>query len=161
MNTGKVYFEIIARNVLAMNVWKLAGFMVIFLYLNNLSWSVLAQFIAGTSLFQGTEQVNDRNWYEAVLVIPLIETLIFQFLVLHYLLKYLPAWLAVFLSGLVFSALHYYNPAYMMATFLPGLGLALIVYAKGYLGGKKLLAISLVFLIHALNNWASYFFRTN
>lgn len=160
MNTGKGYFEILATNVQAMNAWKLGGFMLVFLYLNNLTWSVLAQLITGTSLFTGTEQVNNRNWYETVLVIPLFETLIFQFLVLHCLLKYLPAWIAVILSGFVFSAMHYYNPAYMMATLLPGLGLAIIVYAKGYLGGNKLLAISLVFLIHSLNNWASYLFRS-
>lgn len=153
------YFDYLFDSLLSMNVWKLISASLIFFYLNSMFWSVLAQIIQNESLFSGTDKLTKGDPYFFVFIAPFLETIVFQFLLLHILLKNFKPWIAVVSSGLLFGCMHQYNMYYMMAAFLPGVFFAAIVYAKGYLGNNKLFSVLLVYVIHSLNNGFAFILK--
>ena len=154
-----VYFDYLIESLHSINVWKLMGGSLVFFYLNSMFWSVLAQILQSESLFSGTEKLTAGNHYFFVFVAPFLETIIFQYLLLHIVLKNFKPWMAVLISGLLFACMHQYNLYYMLAAFLPGIFFAAIVYAKGYLGNNKLFAVLLVYVIHSLNNGFAFILK--
>ncbi len=153
------YLDYLFESLLSINVWKLMGGSLVFFYLNSMFWTVLAQILQSESLFSGTEKLEGGNPYFFVFVAPLLETIIFQYLLLNIFLKYFKPWIAIVLSGLIFGFMHQYNVYYMMAAFLPGVFFAAIVYAKGYLGNNKLFAVLLAYVIHSLNNGFAFILK--
>jgi membrane protease YdiL (CAAX protease family) len=159
MKPRHVYFDYLFESLLSINVWKLIVGSLVFFYLNSMFWTVLSQILQSKSLFSGTEKLTTGNQYFFVFVAPFLETLVFQYLLLHILLKNLKPSVAVVLSGLLFGTMHQYNMYYMMAAILPGIFFAAIVYAKGYLGNNKLFALLLVYVIHSLNNGFAFILK--
>ncbi len=97
--------------------------------------------------------------FAALVVAPLVETLICQWLVFRIAiaLGLLPriSWLVVILSGLCFGATHFYSPGYIFVTFFDGL-----VLATGFLfSGKMARAFWVVCLAHAIFNAYIMVFR--
>ena len=159
MKLRHVYFDYLFDRLLSMNVWRLMGGSLVFFYLNSMFWNVLAQILQSESLFSGTEKLNAGDPYFFVFVAPFLETLVFQYWLLHILLKNFKPGIAVVLSGLLFACMHQYNLYYMMAAFLPGVFFAAIVYAKGFLANNKLFAVLLVYVIHSLNNGFAFILK--
>ncbi len=90
----------------------------------------------------------------AVVVAPLIETLLFQSLVIEIICKLIKRprkniWISVIASSLAFSMNHTYSISYMVITFFAGLILAIAYYLGRY---RKEGPIVLVFVIHSLYN---------
>ena len=93
----------------------------------------------------------------AVLVVPLIETLLFQSLIIEIICKIIKRprkniCLALMVSSLAFAFNHTYSLGYFIITFFGGIILALAYYLGRY---RKESAIILVFIIHAMYNLAS------
>ena len=93
----------------------------------------------------------------AVLVVPLIETLLFQSLIIEIICKILKRprkniCIAVMVSSLAFAFNHTYSLSYFIITFFGGIILALAYYLGRY---RKESAIILVFIIHSMYNLAS------
>jgi len=88
-----------------------------------------------------------------ILAAPLIETLIFQFLVIYLLLRFtrFPLWIVICISALIFGVLHYYSIFYVFYAFVMGIILAVAFVIckqkKGYF-----YAFWVVALIHSLFN---------
>lgn len=99
----------------------------------------------------------DNRWVEMLvllLVAPLLETLLFQSLIIELVCKFIKRprnslYLALILSALAFALNHTYSISYFIFTFVGGLILALAYFAGRY---RRENAVLLVFLIHALYN---------
>ena len=90
----------------------------------------------------------------AVIVVPLIETLIFQSLIIEVICKIIKRprrniCIAVLVSSLAFGLNHSYSLSYVIFTFFGGIGLALAYYLGRY---RKEGAITLVFILHSMYN---------
>ena len=90
----------------------------------------------------------------AVVVAPLIETLLFQSLIIEIICKFIKRprkniWISVITSSLAFSLNHTYSISYMVITFFAGVILAKAYYLGRY---RKEGAIVLVFAIHSMYN---------
>lgn len=90
----------------------------------------------------------------AIIVVPLIETLLFQSLIIEIICKLIKRprkniWVAVLASSLAFAFNHMYSIGYVIITLLAGIILAFAYYLGRY---RKESAIILVFLIHSLYN---------
>jgi hypothetical protein len=85
------------------------------------------------------------------LVVPLIETLLFQFLPVRLLRRRLHAkwWVTILVSAALFAAWHYYSPGYVIFAFLIGVVLA-YCFALRDVPGKH--GFVLTFFVHALRN---------
>jgi len=93
----------------------------------------------------------------AVIAVPLIETLLFQSLVIEIICRIIKRprnniLLAVLVSSLAFALNHTYSLYYVIFTFFVGIIYALAYYLGRY---RKESAIILVFLIHSLYNLSS------
>ncbi len=93
----------------------------------------------------------------AVIVVPIIETLLFQSLIIEVICKIIMRprrniCIAVFASSLAFALNHTYSVSYFIFTFGVGIILAVAYYLGRY---RKESAVVLVFLIHAMYNLSS------
>jgi len=93
----------------------------------------------------------------AVIVAPLIETLLFQSLIIEIVCKIIKRprrniFVAVMISSLAFALNHTYSLSYFIFTFFVGVIFALAYYLGRY---RKESAIILVFLIHSIYNLSS------
>lgn len=93
----------------------------------------------------------------AVIVVPIIETLLFQSLIIEVICKIIKRprrniCIAVFASSLAFALNHTYSVSYFIFTFGVGIILAVAYYLGRY---RKESAVVLVFLIHAIYNLSS------
>jgi len=93
----------------------------------------------------------------AVIVVPLLETLLFQSLIIEIICKIIKRprkniCIALIVSSLAFSLNHTYSLSYVIMTFFWGIIFALAYYLGRY---RKESAIILVFLIHSLYNLSS------
>jgi len=87
----------------------------------------------------------------AILVAPLIETILFQSLIIEIICKIIKRprkniWISVIVSSAAFALSHTYSVSYIFITFLAGIILALAYYLGRY---RKEGAIILVFVIHS------------
>jgi membrane protease YdiL (CAAX protease family) len=90
----------------------------------------------------------------AVIAAPLIETLLFQSLIIEVICKIIKRprrniYIAVFASALAFALNHTYSVSYVIYTFFGGIIYSLAYYLGRY---RKESAIILVFLLHSLDN---------
>ena len=90
----------------------------------------------------------------ALIAVPIIETLLFQSLVIEIICKFIKRprnniWIAVLASSSAFALNHTYSISYIIITFLAGFILAFAYYLGRY---RKESAIVLVFIIHSLYN---------
>jgi membrane protease YdiL (CAAX protease family) len=90
----------------------------------------------------------------AVIAAPLIETLLFQPLIIEVICKIIKRprrniYIAVFASALAFALNHTYSVSYVIYTFTGGIIYSLAYYLGRY---RKESAIILVFLLHSLDN---------
>ena len=93
-----------------------------------------------------------------IILVPLIETLIFQSLIISVICKLIKRARSNFYPAIVFSAFafslnHSYNAYYMIYTFIVGTILAFAYYIARY---RKESAVLLVFAIHATYNFTSF-----
>ncbi len=93
----------------------------------------------------------------AVILAPLIETLLFQSLIIEIICRIIRRprkniFIAVIVSSLAFALNHTYSLSFFIITFFGGIVLALAYYLGRY---RKESAIILVFLIHSLYNLSS------
>lgn len=87
----------------------------------------------------------------AVVIAPIIETLIFQYAIIETLLNLkVHPWISIIISALLFGVSHWYNPIYVIVLTVVGCILAYYYVALRYQNGFT--QISLVVLIHALFN---------
>ena len=101
------------------------------------------------------------NLLVTVFVVPLIETLIFQSLIIEIICKVIKRprkniCIAVIASSLAFALNHTYSLSYFFITLFAGMILALAYYFGRY---RKESAIILVFLIHSIYNLTSSFYN--
>lgn len=109
-----------------------------------------------------SEYTKFEMFFEAVFLAPLIETVIFQFILIELFLygfsklpntrKYV---LSVLLSGTFFGILHLYNTSYMIATAILGwiFGSIYIFYKIN----QKIKPFFAVFIIHSFDNLITLF----
>ncbi|MDR0437032.1 MAG: CPBP family intramembrane metalloprotease [Bacteroidales bacterium] len=89
----------------------------------------------------------------SVLIAPLMETLVFQFLVIYLLLRFtrFPLWIVICISALIFGILHTYSVFYVFYAFVGG-----IIFAVAFVACKQkrgyFYAFWVVALIHGLYN---------
>jgi len=97
------------------------------------------------------------NLLIAVIVVPLIETLLFQSLIIEIICRIIKRprkniCIAVMVSALAFALNHTYSLGYIIMTFFWGIIFAIAYYLGRY---RKESAIILVFLIHSFYNLSS------
>ena len=97
----------------------------------------------------------------AVIVAPLIETLLFQSLIIEIVCNFIKRprkniWISVIASSLAFSMNHTYSISYMVITFFAGVILAMAYYLGRY---RKEGAIVLVYAIHSVYNLLTSLFN--
>lgn len=97
-----------------------------------------------------------------IILVPLIETLIFQTLIISVICKLIKRsrnnfYPAIIFSAIAFSLNHSYNIYYMIYTFIAGTILAFAYYIARY---RKESAVLLVFTIHASFNFTSFLLDT-
>lgn len=93
----------------------------------------------------------------AVIVVPLLETLLFQSLIIEIICKIIKRprkniYIALIVSSLAFALNHTYSLSYVIFTFFVGIIFALAYYLGRY---RKESAIILVFIIHSIYNLSS------
>lgn len=101
-----------------------------------------------------------RNTYEAlitiVVVAPLVETYLIQYLFFKYLTGRLPQWTIIVLSGLVFGLMHHYSIGYVLYAIPSGLLLSSSYAFR--LRSKPFVCTTLIHAVYnligfILNNW--------
>lgn len=152
-------FEKLVKWSLTIPAWLLFLLSLLLLVANNFMWPIIARHFGAGSIFRGTKRWADIFHDKSMLMLyaPIIETLIFQYLLLHLLLKFLRPWVAVTTAGLVFGILHFYNPYYSLAAMLAGFIFAIIFYAYWKGKGELFEALLLVILVHSSANAISFF----
>ena len=93
----------------------------------------------------------------AVIVVPLLETLLFQSLIIEIICKIIKRprkniYIAVIVSSLAFALNHTYSLSYVIFAFFVGIIYALAYYLGRY---RKEGGIILVFILHAMDNLAA------
>ena len=102
------------------------------------------------------------EWLVIVIVAPLIETLLFQSLIIELVCKLFKRprrnlFISVTASSVAFALSHSYSISYIIITFLAGVILALAYYLGRY---RKESPIVLVFVIHAVYNLLTSVYNT-
>lgn len=155
------YFEKLGKWILSLKAWLVFILGLSLLVINNFLWPEISNQLAKASIFRGTEKWADMMQDKTMLLLygPIIETLVFQYALLHLLLKFLRPFIAVCLAALVFGIFHFYNPVYFAATVIPGFIFASLFYVYWKLKGELFEALLLIILIHSAANAISYYFN--
>lgn len=103
--------------------WPIFG-TVIIIYLSGNVMSAISRHIFHTELNTGFNMqysASEMFWL-AVIAAPLIETLVFQYGIIEYLLnkKFRVRWIII-ISAMAFAGLHMYNIFYALYTLIPGI----------------------------------------
>jgi len=99
----------------------------------------------------------DSLFVLSVFLVPFIETLVFQLLVIYLLQRFtrFPLWVIVCVSALLFASIHTYSALYIIFAFLSGLTLA-IVFIACQQKRDYFFAFLIVMLIHAIYNFIAF-----
>lgn len=96
----------------------------------------------------------------AVIIGPIIETLIFHFVLIELLLYLLKKtiyrnYFVIVISAFLFSMVHYYSFSYLILSFFVG-----IIFSSAYIVAVKrgMLPFAIVFLIHSFSNFLSFLY---
>jgi membrane protease YdiL (CAAX protease family) len=84
----------------------------------------------------------------AVIVAPVLETIVFQYGIIETMRNKFSAYICCFISALLFAVSHLYNPFYFIVTFLIGLLFGYLYY----IGGTIKKGIFLTMITHVLYN---------
>ena len=153
-----IYFNKI-KNLLKNNVITTLLFFLLLVILNGYFFNYLnSQFfkLNNNAFDSFTKQ---ELFVVAVIIAPIIETLLFQFLLYNFLIfmKLKNVWQIIFIMSFIFSQVHWYNWLYVVATFFCALFFNLyyifIVRSK-----NKFLAILMVTILHSLYNLFGFLF---
>lgn len=128
----------------------LIAFLIIFL-IDNL-YTFLISYIVNIYDPSILDVFNFKSLHEAfilsVLIGPLLETFLFQYLIIETLCKFkLNNNLIIWISAILFALTHNYNLIYLLAAIFPG-----ILYASYYLYLKKENRKNIFFTIYALHS---------
>jgi hypothetical protein len=134
----------------------LFGFVILIDNVYSLTISYLITLYDKKLLYTGIDEFSLLEiFFLAVIIAPLIETFIFQFLIIEILSKFkVNTSLILWISTLLFSLSHNYNVVYILAMVFPGL-----LYASFYLFLKKETSKSpffMIFLLHAIANLIAF-----
>ena len=103
---------------------------------------------------QNPEKPRGDIWL-SLIVAPIVETLIFQFLVMNVLMRLIPdkfpckLYVVFCVSAGLFGIVHFYSISYIVFAFLVGLVLSYTYY---YFSANKNIAFWSVVLVHAMRN---------
>lgn len=116
----------------------------------SFSCNAIAHKIYGESFIDKVHQFKSiqEQFIIAVLLAPLIETAIFQFIVVEILYEKLNKYIIAFISAILFASSHLYNFIYFVFAFILGLLFAYLYFV----GREKNKGFLLVFLIHFIYN---------
>lgn len=111
---------------------------------------------AGVQFFHDLDLIEQIFW--GVIFGPIVETIIFHFLLLELLLhmfkktKHKEYWV-ILISAIPFSLIHYYSIQYKIYSFFAG-----IIFSSAYITARKknMLPVAVVFMIHALYNLIAF-----
>lgn len=149
----KQLFEKMVNRIARYSNWQIVIGGAVILLIMNVVTSRFARAITGYAIRNGIEK-NElaNNWAFLIIGAPILETIFFQYLLLHYFRKIFPDWISVVLAAMIFGATHNYNPAYIVVTTIIGLGFNSIFYAV-WIGKNSLgMALICVSLIHMIIN---------
>ena len=130
--------------------------MLVLCYVARVSLAIPMFLIGGEQLYIGGPEVETDIpppviWFIFVILVPIIETLIFQFAIIRLLRvkTRLSSGMIIFISALAFGLVHYYSIPYIVLSFATGL-----IFAYAYLIYLDLKkdAFIVVTVIHGLNN---------
>lgn len=148
IKSTNLFYSIFLFRVSKLNTYSI----IIFVILINLFWSfILSELVY--SNFKGGFQYD--SFIQAILIlvllVPFLETMIYQYLIIDYLLKKFPSnyLFATSVSTLVFAASHFYSAEYIIKTVLSGFlySSLYIIFIK-----KNVQPIIHVALAHSLYN---------
>lgn len=99
-----------------------------------------------------------KIFFYSVAIAPLIETLIFQYMILDFLPWRLPGknihkWIAIIISGVLFGLSHYYNLEYIIYGTVMGLLLAVTYVIAKF---KNIPAFFTIWFIHTVTNLIAF-----
>lgn len=153
----KLYLEKIHRYLLHLNRVKLITLFVVINGVNSLTFSALAYFITGNGLtnhsFDNIDPLN--QFLMAVLLAPVLETLIFQYALIESIRQRFHPLYSCFISTFAFALVHLYSVYYFFFAIISGL-----IFAYLYLLEKSVIRGSLLVLTtHILYNLLIYLGR--
>ena len=116
--------------------------------------SIISKIIYGNSFTNNIHKFQNLNeeFILVVLVSPLIETIIFQLIIIEILYDKCRKVLICVLSALIFASTHLYNLLYFIFAFIMGLAFAYLYI----LGKKKEKGIKFVYLSHLIYNLIAF-----
>lgn len=116
-------------------------------------FSLVALEFLGRSVMSDTPEwgTKTQSFIAVVLLGPLVETYVCQYLFFKYLLKHLSGGVIILLSAIVFGLLHTYNSVYVLYAFFSGLLLSLSYYYR-----LNSYPFVIVFLIHSIYNLLAF-----
>lgn len=96
------------------------------------------------------------EFFTAVIIAPLVETIIFQFLIIEFLyMTNMGKRKIVVLSAILFASIHYYSVGYVFFAFTMGL----ILSYSYVIQGSTAQAFLIVYVIHLLRNALTFILR--
>ncbi len=142
------------------NSFLLIFFMTLLNILRNLVISFIFRGLCSAES-SDNKSINDLSFEKLIIVVviigPVLETIIFHFLLLELLLYIFSKnsyrfFIVVVISSLLFSLTHNFSAYYLITTFLGG-----IIYSTSYIiaKNKNMIPFFVVFLIHSISNLAA------
>ena len=153
----KLYFEKIHAYLIGLNKAYLVLLFIVINALNSLSFSALAYSITGSGLRNHSiDNMNATNQFLiAVIVAPIIESLIFQYALIESIRQKIQPVFACFFSAFAFALVHFYSIYYFLFALISGL-----IFAYLYLLEKSVIkSFLLVLTAHTLYNLLIYMGR--
>ena len=153
----KLYLEKIHLYLMGLHKAILVVLFIIINVLNSLSFSLLSYFITGNGLKNHSiDSENSKDQFlMAVLLAPIIETLIFQYALIETIRHKLSPLYACILSAFAFALFHFYSVYYFLFALISGL-----IFAYMYFLEKSVIKSCLTVLIaHILYNLLIYMGR--
>jgi Type II CAAX prenyl endopeptidase Rce1-like len=147
-------FEKLVCRLLALSPWLLFLLAVTLCVGNSIFWPMVSQAFSNNSTIAGNEKLPPLFEDKRLMIFfaPLVETLVFQYLLLHLLIKFIRPVFAVITAALIFGIFHFYNFWYLAAAITGGFVFTFIFYSY-WIGKNQLaLALLLVTMVHSAAN---------
>jgi membrane protease YdiL (CAAX protease family) len=136
------------------NQYILIGIFVSFNIFISFLFSIISKLIFGNSFTSNIHKFENltEEFILVVIVSPIIETIIFQFIIIEIFYEKCNKYLICGLSAILFASSHLYNILYFVFAFIMGLAFAYLYI----LGKKKEKGIKYVFLSHLIYNLIAF-----
>ena len=150
----KLYLEKIHLYLVGLNKPLLIALFIIVSILNSLLFSLLSYLITGNGLRNDAMDNMDTKdqFFIAVLVAPIIETLIFQYALIESIRQKIKPSYACLLSAFAFALVHFYSVYYFLFALIGGLTFAYMYYLEK----SVIKSILVVLTAHILYNLLIY-----